>query len=90
MDSQVLMAYLNDLVGQPLAVVCARYCYRGILEEYDDECLILNSPHAVEVTGSATEAVPHTEDKLPGKICIKLAFIELIFEPTWCSHGVEK
>ena len=74
----------KQYIGQKVAVMCARYQYRGILSCVTSECLVLALATSVEVSGVASLDKPSTEDAVGGSIVIKNDAIELLYQPNWC------
>lgn len=74
---------LEAYKGQPIAVLCARYWYRGILKEVGKDHVLLTNPRAVEVTGSASQDHPEREDVIPSDLMIRIDFMEIVCQPTW-------
>ena len=79
----------EDYLGQPLAILCARYWYRGIVSLVGKDFILLSNVFAVEVTGSARDAEPTTEDPLPGDMMIMVNAIEQACQPLWCWKGMD-
>lgn len=80
--------YLNA----PLAILCARYWYRGIVVAAGKDYVTLSHVRAVEVTGPAASAQPQTEDPVPSDMTISTGAIEQFCQPLWVWHempGVE-
>jgi len=82
--------FLTQRIGEAIAILCARYCYRGIIAEVHNDSVVLSNPYAVETTGLATAARATTETPIPSDVCILFGAIELIYQPVWCFHGYEK
>jgi hypothetical protein len=82
---QVVEAYK----GQPVAVLCARYQYRGTLSVAGEDFLILANAAAVEVSGASRSDTPETEDPVGGAVVIKYDAIELLWQPNWCFAPIE-
>lgn len=75
----------KDYVGQKVAVLCARYQYRGILSKVGDNFLVIANATSVEVSGRSNANAPQTEDAIGGSIVIKTDAIELFYQPNWCN-----
>ena len=73
-------------LGQPLAILCTRYWYRGIVAEAGRDYVTLSHVRAVEVTGPAASASPDTEDPVPSDLTISTAAIEQFCQPLWVWH----
>jgi len=74
---------LSELTGQPVAFLCARYWYRGMLQEVGDDFVTLTHAYAVESTGPANQASAVTEDPIPSDLTIALGALEQICQPLW-------
>jgi hypothetical protein len=74
--------------GKPIAALCARYWYRGILSEIDDNWAVLSFARAVEVTGSATQPIPSAEDPIPSDVMVSLGAVEIVCQPLWVWHDM--
>lgn len=86
----VFQNHLESLEGQPIAILAARYWYRGILRQADESGILLSNPRAVEVTGSATASQPQNEDVIPSDLFIRTGFIECVCQPSWVFHEMDK
>ncbi len=75
--------------GQPVAILCARYWYRGYLAEVGKDHVVLSTPRAVEVTGSASQNHPEREDVIPSDVMIRIDFMEIVCQPSWVYHEME-
>jgi hypothetical protein len=67
----------------PVAILCARYWYRGMLRVVGSDYIALSNVRAVEVTGPAATAFPQTEDPVPSDMYISLNAVEQICQPFW-------
>lgn len=76
----VLRAY----VGQPLAVLCARFNYRGVLSTVGEDFLVLAQARAVESSGASSQDRPSNEDPIGSSVVISLNAVELVYQPNWC------
>jgi len=85
-----IQEYLETFVGQPIAVLCMRYWYRGRLTKIGDGFIVLSEANAVEQTGSASSQEPSQEDAIPSDVFIKTMAIEIICQPAWVWHGFKK
>jgi hypothetical protein len=70
----------KKLLGQKVAVLAARYQYRGILSDVGDDCLVLADATVVEVSGPASGDTPQTEDPIHGFVIIKNDAIEILHQ----------
>jgi hypothetical protein len=75
----------EKFVGQKVAVMCARYQYRGVLSEVNDDCLILSNATSVEISGASQSEHPQTEDAIGGSVVIKSDAVEILYQPPWCN-----
>jgi len=75
---------LNDYVGQPIAILCARFNYRGILSKVTDDCVVLAQARAVESSGASSQERPSNEDPIGSSVVISMNAIELCYQPNWC------
>jgi hypothetical protein len=85
-----LQAAFSRWLGQPVAILCMRYWYRGILAEIGESYVILTNPTAVEQSGPATGDHPTHEDVIPSDLIIKTMAIEIMVQPAWAWHGFNK
>jgi hypothetical protein len=74
---------LESYIGQKIAVLAARYQYRGIMHEVSDDHLTLANATAVEISGPNDGNVPNTEDPIGGSVHISLNAIEIVYQPNW-------
>ena len=74
----------QQFLGQPVAVLCARYNYRGILSHVGEDCLVLAQARAVETSGASSQETPNTEDPIGSSVIISLGAVEIIYQPRWC------
>jgi len=72
-------------VGEAVAVMCARYQYRGVLSAVTDDCIVLAQPRSVEISGSANADKPSAEDPIPSSVIIKSDAIEILYQPAWAG-----
>lgn len=67
--------------GQKVAVIAARYQYRGTLSKCLPDAIILTNACAVEVSGPSNGERPQTEDPINGTVTIKTDAIEIFYQP---------
>jgi len=79
--------FLSKYIGEPIAILCMRYWYRGILSKIGDDFIVLNEAKAITETGPASNATPQREDAIPGPLAIKTAVIEIACQPGWAWAG---
>ncbi len=80
---------LNMYIGQPLAVLCARFNYRGILSTVGEDFLVLAQARAVESSGASSQERPSNEDPIGSSVVISLNAVELIYQPNWCMAPLD-
>jgi len=80
---------LQDYIGQPIAILCARFNYRGILSKVTDDCVVLAQARAVESSGASSSDTPNSEDPIGSSVIISLNAVELFYQPNWCFHTLE-
>jgi hypothetical protein len=86
----ILAERLKQYVGQPIACLCARYWYRGILKEIGEDHIVMINPRAIEVTGPANATTPEREDIIPGDLMIRIDFMEIVCQPSWVYHEMSE
>lgn len=75
---------LRAYVGQPVAILCARFNYRGILSSVADDHVVLAQARAVESSGASSQERPSNEDPIGSSVLISLNAVELVYQPRWC------
>lgn len=80
----------GPFVGSKVAVLCARYQYRGFLSEIHEfpnggGYLVIADATSVEISGATNNPTPEREDPIGGSIQINVDAIELFYQPRWCS-----
>ena len=80
---------LEQFVGQPIAVLCARFNYRGILSFVGSDHLVLAQARAVESSGASSQDRPSNEDPIGSSVIISLNAIELIYWPNWAFSPLD-
>ncbi len=78
---------MKHLIGQPIAVIAARYQYRGILVEVEGRFITLSQVKVVETSGKSSNNKPEVEDTIPSDVMISLDAIEIIYQPAWVWDG---
>ena len=76
-------AAAEKFIGQKVAVLCARYQYRGILSEVLKDCIVLANATSIEISGPSQSAAPQIEDSIGSSIFIKNDAIEILYQPKW-------
>jgi hypothetical protein len=80
---ETLQKTLQQFVGQQLAVLCARFNYRGILSFVGEDHLVLAHARAVESSGASSQERPSNEDPIGSSAIISINAIELVYFPNW-------
>ena len=80
---------MREYIGQPVAILCARFNYRGILSKVTDDCVILAQARAVESSGASNQERPNSEDPIGSSVIISLNAVELVYQPRWASASLE-
>lgn len=82
--------YIERFLNEPVAVLCVRYKYRGIVSEVGEDFVVLSNAFAVISGDSATSETIQREDTVPSDLMISLDAIESICQPVWCFNGYDK
>lgn len=88
-STRALGQKIAEYLDKPLALLCARYWYRGIVDEVGEDFVVLRDPRAVEVSGPADGEAPLNEDQVPSEMIISLWAVEMISQPAWVAHGLK-
>ena len=80
---------LQQYIGQPVAVLCARFAYRGILSLVGDDYLILAQARAVESSGASSAERPNSEDPIGSSVMVSLDALELVYQPNWVFASLD-
>ncbi len=80
---------LTQFIGQPIAILCARFNYRGILSSVGKDHVVLAQARAVESSGASNQERPTTEDPIGSSVIISLNAIELLYWPNWAYSSLE-
>jgi predicted transcriptional regulator YheO len=88
-NASSMSSVLQDYLGKPVAVLCARFNYRGILSKVTDDCLILAQARAVESSGASSSNRPNSEDPIGSSVIISLNAVELVYQPNWVFAPLE-
>ena len=88
-SDDTLVGIVSHFIGQPVAVLCARYQYRGILSKVakDGSCIVISDAKSVEVSGPSSATKPNTEDEIASDVMVKLDAVEIVYQPRWCFEG---
>ena len=74
---------INSHLGQKMAILCARYQYRGVIAHVGEDFIVLANARSVEISGPSAKATPEREDDIGGFVIIKHDAIEIAYQPTW-------
>jgi hypothetical protein len=85
----VMKDALQMYIGQPLAILCARFNYRGILSVVGEDYVVLAKARAVESSGASSQERPSNEDAIGSSVIISLNAVELIYQPNWCMAPLD-
>jgi hypothetical protein len=80
-----IKSFAEKFVGQKIAVLCARYQYRGVLTEVADDHIVLSNSRAVESSGASKSNTPSSEDPIDSEVMISLGAVEIIYQPNWAN-----
>ena len=80
---------MKEYIGQPVAILCARFNYRGVLSRVADDCVVLAQARAVESSGASSSDKPNSEDPIGSSVIISLNAVELIYQPNWCFANLD-
>jgi len=80
---------LKQKLGEPVAILCMRYWYRGFVVDVDaeDNSAVLSHAYAIEQTGPASAETAMSEDRIPNDICVNISVIEIVTQPAWVGNG---
>lgn len=82
---KLLEEHLEEYLGEKVAIIAARYQYRGVLSVVGERFVVLSDACAVEQSGRSRNATPQSEDRIPGDTLISLDAIEIFYQPTWVN-----
>lgn len=85
----VMRDALQMYIGQPLAILCARFNYRGILSAVGDDFVVLAQARAVESSGASSQERPSNEDPIGSSVIISLNAVELVYQPNWAFASLD-
>jgi hypothetical protein len=80
---------LQQFVGQPIAILCARFNYRGILSFVGEDHVVLAQARAVESSGASSQERPSNEDVVGSSVIISMNSIELCYWPNWVYASLD-
>lgn len=74
---------LTQLLGIDVAIMAARWQYRGKVSRAMKDGVLLSPCTCVEVSGSGASETPNTEDHTGGWVFIRYDAIEAMYQPNW-------
>lgn len=74
----------KEYLGKPVAVLCVRFCYRGIMKIVNEDSIVLVKARAVSTTGDCSKEEPESEEEILSPVIIMRSAIELVYQPRWC------
>lgn len=83
MTSDTFQMLVAKYEGQKVAVLCARYQYRGILAQAGPNALVLANATAIEDSGASSLEKPKAEDIIGSTLIIPSDAIEIVYQPNW-------
>lgn len=83
-------AALARLKGEPVAILCARHWYRGVLVDVWEGWIRLGQVRIVGVSGAGSDTAPIEEDIQPSDFFLSLDAVETISQPAWAFHEIEQ
>ena len=75
--------------GQPVAVICNRYVYRGLVSGIGSDHFVLEKPWAIPGTGKCQAEKAADEEPIGSSIAIRYSAIEIVFQPDWAFAPLE-
>ena len=75
--------------GQPVAVICNRYVYRGLVSGIGSDHFVLEKPWAISATGKCQSDKAADEEPIGSSIAIRYSAIEIVFQPDWAFAPLE-
>jgi hypothetical protein len=85
MTQDTFQMLCSKLEGQKVAVLCARYQYRGILHAAGPNALVLSNTTAIEDSGASNLEKPKVEDVIGSTLIIPSDAIEIVYQPNWAQ-----
>jgi hypothetical protein len=82
--------YFERIKGEAVAILCARYWWRGIVAEVGDDGLILGGSILVYETGKMDGNQPKSEEACGADTFISYDAIELIGQFPWSFYGIKE
>jgi len=81
--------HAEKFLNQQVAVLCARWQYRGVLLGIYNDHLILNPSMGVVSSGLSEGEEPEEEHTIVNGVMIKKDAVEIIYRPAWCEAPLE-
>jgi len=75
--------------GQPVAVICNRYVYRGLVSGIGSDHFVLEKAWAVSATGKCQSEKAGDEEPIGCSIAISYSAVEIVFQPDWAFAPLE-
>ena len=82
--------YFEGIVGEPVAVLCSRYWWRGIVRQVGENGVILSDVFLIYETGKMDGNQPKSEEACGTDTMIALDAIELVGQFPWAFYGYDK
>lgn len=77
---------MEELVGEKIAIIAARYQYWGVLSEVTADAIVMSQAVAVPRSGTASGKKAEVVDPIPNSIFIKSDAIEIMYQPAWVNN----
>ncbi len=75
---------LEKYLGQPVAIWCHQFRYRGILQIVTEDSIVLDKARAVWGNLPSHCEKPQDEETVFSSAVIMRSSIELVWQPNWC------
>ena len=82
--------YFEARKGEPIAILCARHWWRGIIADVQDDGVMLADTILVYETGKMDGATPKSDEACGTDTFLSYGAIELFGQFPWCFHGYDK
>lgn len=79
----MLLDVIASYTGQPVAILCNRYWYRGVVRDVGTDYLVLDPARVVTDTGPFNAERPNAEAAIPSPLVIAAGTIEQFCQPGW-------
>lgn len=74
----------KEYLGKPVAILCGRFNYRGIMKIVNEDSVVLTKARAISVSGACSKEEPESEEEILSPVIIMKNSIELVYQPRWC------